>query len=151
LQGDLTGHEVTATAGIAVTAVPAVPADPDPLAPRPSGDAFAERIDDSGDLMSGNPRIPDARPLSLLRQGIAVADAARFDLYTHVSGSGLCDLAFNELKGAAGMTDLHDSHLWHDVSPFDLKPNGIALYQPVKSSHCSSRRKSLDLILSVFG
>jgi histidine triad (HIT) family protein len=148
LKGDLTGHEITAAAGIAVTAVSAVPADPDPLAPHPSGNAFADRVDDSGDFMPGNPRIPDARPLSFPGQGIAVADAASFDLYAHVSGSGLCDLAFSKFKGTAGMTDLHDSHLWHDVSPFDLKANGIALCQPVKSPPCSSTRKTLELILS---
>jgi hypothetical protein len=120
LQGGLTGNKVTTAARIAVTAVPAVPADSDPVALCPSSYAFADRVDDSGDFMSRHPRVPDARPCSLLGHGIAVADATSIDLYTHVSSDGLCDLAFNEFKGATGLSDLHDSHLWHTVSPFDV-------------------------------
>jgi len=96
----------------------AVPADPGPLASRPTGNPFADRIDDSGDFMSRHPRVLDARPYSLLGHGIAVADAASLDFYTHLSNAGLFDLAFNEFKGAAGTSDLHDTHLCHNVSPF---------------------------------
>jgi hypothetical protein len=81
------------------------------LALCPSNNAFANRINNSGDFMSRNPRVLNARPHSLLGQGIAVADATGVDLYTHVSDAGLRDLAFNEFKGATSVTDLHGTHL----------------------------------------
>src|SRR5262245_5190566 len=62
LKGDLAGDEVSATARIAAPAVSAVPANSDPLARRPPGDVHADRVDYSGDLMSRNPRVLDARP-----------------------------------------------------------------------------------------
>jgi hypothetical protein len=106
----LAGNEVTTTARIAVPAVSAVPADSDPLAWCPPGDACPDRIDDSGDLMSWDPRVLDARPDSLLCKEVAVADATRLNLDAHEPSPGLWDVAFNELKGAFRLSDLHDTH-----------------------------------------
>jgi hypothetical protein len=118
----LTGNEVTTAARIAVTAVPAVPADPDPLALRPSGNPFADRIYDSGDFMSRHPRVLDTRPQSLPGHGITVADAARFDLYANLPGARIRNIAFNKFKWATSLSDLHDTHLCHKVSPFAFSP-----------------------------
>jgi len=111
LGGDLTGNEVTAAARIAVTAVAAVPADSDPLALRPSGDACAHRVNDSGDFMSWDPRVLNAWPRSLLGHGIAVTDSTSLNLDAHVSNAGLRDFAFNNFKGSIRASDLHDTHL----------------------------------------
>src|SRR5208337_2314000 len=64
----LAGNEVTATAGIAIPAVSAMPADPGPLTGRPSGHAAADRINNSGNFMSRDTRVRDAGPGSLLGQ-----------------------------------------------------------------------------------
>jgi hypothetical protein len=98
-----------------------MPADSDPLALCPAGNACTDRVDDSGDFMSRNPRVLNARPRSLLGHGIAVADATSLDFYPHLSSAGLWDIAFNELKGATSVSYLHDSHHWHNVSPFDMR------------------------------
>jgi hypothetical protein len=106
----LAGNEVTTTARIAVPAVSAVPADSDPLAWCPPGDAWADRINDSGDLVSWDPWVLEARPSSLLCKGVAVADATSLNLEAHESSPGLWDVAFNELKTAFRLSDLHDTH-----------------------------------------
>ncbi len=69
------------------------------------------RVNDSGDFRARNPRVLDARPRSILGHGIAVADATSVDHYPHLPSARLWDLPFNEFKGAAGMSDLHGTHL----------------------------------------
>jgi hypothetical protein len=91
-------------------AVSAVPGDSDPLAWCPPGDVWADRIDDAGDLMAWDPRVLDAGPDALLCKGVAVADATSLNLDAHGSGPGLWDVAFNKLKGALPLGDLHDTH-----------------------------------------
>jgi hypothetical protein len=111
LEGDLTGNKVTAAARIAVTAVPAVPADPDPLALCPSNNACANSVNDAGYFMSRDPRVLNARPQSILDHDIAVTDATCINLYSHMADAGLRDLAFNKFKGTARASDLHYTHL----------------------------------------
>ena len=90
--------------------MPAVPADSDPLARRPSGDTCADRIDDAGDLVSRDARVLDAGPESLFGQGVAVADAASFDADAYGSDAGIGDFAFREFHRALGAVDLHNPH-----------------------------------------
>src|SRR5207245_10998693 len=97
-------------AGSAVPAMPAVPADSDPLARRPSGDARADRVDGASDLVPGDARILDAGPESELGKGVTVTDAARLDLDAHGSGTGLGDLALDELEGGIRTSGLRDTH-----------------------------------------
>jgi hypothetical protein len=111
LEGDLAGNKIAAATGITISAVPAVPADSDPLALYPSDNAYADRVNYSGDFMSRNPRVLDTRPHSLLGHGITVANSTSLNLYTHMPGTRICDLAFNEFKWAAGTSYLNDSHL----------------------------------------
>src|SRR5581483_246916 len=61
---DLAHDEIAAAAGIAITAMTAVPSDADPLSFRPAHDTGAESVDRSGDLVSGRTRVLDARPLA---------------------------------------------------------------------------------------
>src|SRR5918999_5394869 len=86
LGGDLAGDEVTASAGIAVATVSTMPADSNPLAGCPRGDARTYGIDDSRDLMARDSRVLDAWKASLYRDGVAVADAACLDLDSDVPG-----------------------------------------------------------------
>jgi hypothetical protein len=66
LSGDLTAKEFTATAGIAVPAVSTIPPHSDPLARRPFGNAWADGINHSDDLVSWNSRVLDTRKSSFL-------------------------------------------------------------------------------------
>src|SRR6266568_6181440 len=102
MEGDLTRHKDTAAARIAVTAVAAVPADAGTLTSFPADHPVADRVNDAGYFMSRDPRVLDARPHSLLGQGIAVADAASLNLYPHLPRAGVRYLAFNDLERSAG-------------------------------------------------
>src|SRR5882762_9089506 len=55
-------HEITAAAGVAISAMSAVPADPNSLPHFPPGNARAHGVDDSRDLMSGDARVLNPRP-----------------------------------------------------------------------------------------
>src|SRR5262245_38409413 len=66
LSGDLAAKEFTATAMIAVPAVSAIPPHSHPLARHPSGNAWADGVNHSDDLVSWNSRVPDIRKNSLL-------------------------------------------------------------------------------------
>src|SRR2546423_1170672 len=83
---------------------------------QPSGNACADRVDDSGGLMSRNTRVLDARPGSFLGDGIAVAYAASLDFNTHRTRSGFGDFTFNDFQRPIGTSDLHDMHLRHNSS-----------------------------------
>src|SRR6266542_1321414 len=116
LRRDLAGDEVPSPAGIAASAVPAVPADPDAIPHGPAGNVAAERIDRSGDLVPGNARIGDARPVSFDRQEIAVADAARLDANPDLPGTGFGHFALDRLQGCSRPGNLDRTHLRHESS-----------------------------------
>src|SRR5262249_54063252 len=100
-----------------IAAIAAVPPHADPLAPLPSGDAGADRVDHTGHLMAGNSRVLNTREKALLRDRIAVADAAREDLDPHRSGARFGDGPFNNFERFIGATDLHHTHSRHEISP----------------------------------
>src|SRR5262249_2799834 len=52
--------------------VPAMPADSDALSLSPSGDRGAERVDDAGNFVPGNPWILNSRPEPFFSKHIAV-------------------------------------------------------------------------------
>lgn len=118
LRCDLAGDEVAAATRIAIPAVAAVPTHSDPLAGFPWGDALSDRVDDSGNFVSGNARILDAGPSALFGKRIAVADTAGLDLDSHRARARLRDFAFNELKRPLRTWDLHNTHHWHGFLPF---------------------------------
>jgi len=98
LRRDAAGDEVPSPAGIAVSAVSAVPADPDAIFDRPARHLAAQRVDRSRNLVPRNARVGDARPLPFDRQVIAVADAARLDAYPDLPGTGLGHFPLDELQ-----------------------------------------------------
>src|SRR5437773_2121398 len=66
--GDAAEEEVAPATGLAVSTMPAVPADAYAVAWFPGGNIRADGIDDARDLVPGHSRVLDARPESLLRQ-----------------------------------------------------------------------------------
>ena len=93
-----------------MSAVTAMPAHSDPLAQRPSGDVWTDRIDDSRNLVPRNARILEAGPGSLLGKRVAVADAAGLDFDAHRTRAGPRDFALDEFQGAIRADDLYDAH-----------------------------------------
>jgi len=111
LKRDLTRNKVAAAARVAIAAVSAMPADADSLAWCPSNDACPHCVDNSGDLMSRNTRVLDARPGSFLCERITVANATSFNLDTHRSGAGLWNLTLDNFKRPIWASNLHNMHL----------------------------------------
>ena len=99
-------HEIAAAAGIAVAAMPAVPADSGALSHFPAEHARADGVDHAGDLVSWNARVSDAGARTFLGVLIAVADAAGLHLDAHRSGGGLAgfrDPPVEKLRGHSGL------------------------------------------------
>src|SRR5208282_315376 len=61
----------------------------------------------------GHARILQARPVSVLDQRIAVANATSLDFDSNPTGGRLGNFAFDNFKRSARMGDLRSSHLWH--------------------------------------
>ena len=109
-------EEVAPAAGIAVTAMPAMPADPDAIADVPAEDIGADGVHDACDLMAGHTRVLDSGPEPILRQRVAVADPAGLDPHAHETGAGHRNLALDHLEGPSRPRDLNRAHLRHDSS-----------------------------------
>ena len=105
-------HKIAAAAGIAVAAMPAVPADSDALSDFPAENARADGVDHAGDFVSRNARVRDARPRTFLGVFIAVADAAGLHLDAHRSCDGLRDFALHQLKRSLGSSGLERRASW---------------------------------------
>jgi hypothetical protein len=114
--GDLADQEIATAARVAVTAVPTVPADANPVAEAPAGDAGTEGVNGPGHLVSGDTGILNAGPVALLGQGIAVADAGGLHADAHLARTGLGYLALHDLVGAFGAHDLGRTHPGHRPS-----------------------------------
>src|SRR5947209_14145043 len=67
LGGDSTRDEITATTGITVPAMAAMPSDSDALSRCPPTNTGADGIDDAGDFVTGNSRVLNAREDPFLR------------------------------------------------------------------------------------
>src|SRR5262249_29505616 len=107
--------EVARAAALALGAVPAVPADTDALADLPRADLAADLVDPPRDLVTGNAGISEARPVSVLHQCIAVANAARFDFDAHLVRARFQKWPVNHFQLSAGPTDLHRCHVLHGL------------------------------------
>src|SRR5262249_4910039 len=71
------GDERAAAARFAVAAIAAEPADADALTGLPARHVRTDGIDHARDLVAGNARIAHAGPVAVLRQRVAMAQAAR--------------------------------------------------------------------------
>ena len=92
-------------------AMPSKPADPDALPDAPADHAGAEFIDHPSDLVPGNARKGEARPLAFDRETVAVAHAAGLDPNSDLAVVRFGDVTFEEFKRAAGPRNLHCPHL----------------------------------------
>ena len=88
----------------------AVPTHADALTGFPESDVWADSIDASGDLVSGNARILQAWPDAFFHQSIAVADAAGFDFDANLTAGGLGDGALDQFEISAWFADLNRFH-----------------------------------------
>src|SRR5439155_23513274 len=105
----------------------------DPVADVPAGDAGTDRVDDPGDLVSGDARILKARPDPFLRQGITVADAGCLHTDAHLPCIRLGYLALHDLVRALGAHDLGSTHPGHRPSYEPLSWTGHAGLIPLLS------------------
>src|SRR5262249_55932058 len=110
-----------------IAAIATVPPDSDPLAWLPSGDTGADRFDHSGHFVAGNSRVLNTREKALFRHRIAVADAASDDLDPDRSGARFGDRAFHDFEWPFGASDLHYTHLCHEIPPAISR-----LFEPLK-------------------
>ena len=99
------GHEavhaadhVAAPARVAVAAVAAEPADPDPLAHLPRERVLADGLDPAGDLVAGDARVLDTRHVALDGEGVGVADPAGLHADQDLAAAGGGDLALDQLE-----------------------------------------------------
>jgi hypothetical protein len=90
--------------------VSAVPTDADTLTGFPQSDVWADRIDASGDLVSGDAWIFQAWPDAFFDQSIAVANAAGFDFDADLATGGLGDWALDYFEISTGLADLDGFH-----------------------------------------
>src|SRR5262249_6565185 len=121
--GDLAPHageELAAAAGIAPTAVAAVPADAHLLARLPARDAGAHLVNDSRHLVAGDTRGLDAPGEALLDERVPVADAAGPHPDAHRARAGLRDGPFHDVERAFRARDLRNTHGGHVSSSLAL-------------------------------
>jgi len=92
-----------------------MPADSDALARLPVGNVSTNGVDAAGNFVSGNAWILDAGPVALFYQGVAVTDAAGFDLNPDLVAGGVWDVSFDEFEVTAGFGNLNNFHFRHRV------------------------------------
>src|SRR5262249_28533589 len=97
-----------------------VPADTDALPRLPRGHVRANLIDHAGNLVARHARVHEAWPAAFPGQDIAVTDAAGLDPNSDVPGTGLRDLALDDLEVGSGLGDLCHFHRRHGFAPCDL-------------------------------
>lgn len=108
-----TADEASTTARLAIPAIPAEPPDPHALPGLPRRHIRAGGVDDAGDLVPGHAWILNARPVTFLRDRVAMTKAARLHLDAYLTRPWLRDLSFDQLQRSTGSADLHRAHCWH--------------------------------------
>src|SRR5438874_6017288 len=87
-----------------------MPSDSNPLARFPKRHIRAHGVNPPRDLMAGNPRILQPRPVALLNQQVAVANTTSFDFDPNLPASGFRHWALNDLEISAWIADLNNFH-----------------------------------------
>jgi hypothetical protein len=125
----LAGEEIPSAAGIAVSAVPAVPAHSQALARSPSGNTWSDGVDHPNHFMSGNSRVLNPGQVALFGERIAVTDPARLDSDSDGAGGRLRNIALDNLERAIGARHLNATHLGHEtmLAGFASKAVGSAV------------------------
>jgi hypothetical protein len=115
LRSQLASNEIPAAAGRAMPTMPAMPTDADSLPGLQEGDVVANRVDDSGNFVSGNPRKLNARPQPVFGKQIAVTDPAGLNFDPDKSSVRDGYGALHQLEWAAGSRHLNNSHRGHSI------------------------------------
>src|SRR6266849_5975255 len=84
----LAQSKIAAAAGVALKTMSPMPAHADALTLLPARNAHTRSVDHARDLVPGNARILDPRPVAFLHHRIAVTNPAGFDLNPHLSRAG---------------------------------------------------------------
>ena len=93
---DLAVHEVAAPTGAALPAIPAGPADNNPITHAPIPNTRAQCIDVPGDLVAGGHRKLHTGPLAIDKQRVGVTDAAGLHGDAHAAGPGFDHCAIDQ-------------------------------------------------------
>src|SRR6185369_2036465 len=116
---ELAKNEMAATAGVALEAVSAVPAHTHPLPGLPLRDVCPDGINAPGDFMTGDARVRNSGEPRLLYQGVAVADAASFNLDPNLGTTRLRNRALHDFEISTRLADLRGFH------SFDPQGRGV--------------------------
>jgi hypothetical protein len=127
--GSLARKKVSATAGVAVSAISSMPPDTDPLTFFPPDDICADRVDNSNDFMPGHPWVLKAGESPFFCERIAVAYPTCLNLDSHLSWAWLRDVAFDNLEGPIWSRDLYGTHLGH-------KNDSLSYIDPIIQDNC---------------
>src|SRR5690242_8653190 len=122
---ELAIDEITAAAGIALEAVSAVPTYAYTLTGFPESDVWADCIDASGDLVSGDAWILNAGPLPFLHESVTVAYAAGFHFDTNLATGGLGDRAVDQFEISTRLADLNGFHRRPSFKERLIKVRGV--------------------------
>jgi len=98
LERDLAADEVAAATCVAISAMAAMPANPDTLADFPLRHSISQRINQADDFMAWNAGILKTGPLALLHQRVTVTNAAGLDFDTDPVAGRLRYIALDNFK-----------------------------------------------------
>src|SRR6201996_1904741 len=136
-QRELAGDKVPATARLAPSAMPSIPADADALTHLPLRNILADSIHKTNDLMPRHPRILNGEK-PLFRNGIAVANAASLDANTYLTCFWIGHLTGHHFKWRPSLGYLYKSRLHRrsssraGIMPETYAPEIIARMGPPK-------------------
>jgi hypothetical protein len=78
-----------------------MPADTDPLAFFPCGDARADLVDHAGHFVTRDTRVLQARPMAFLHKYVAMTNPAGLYFDANLVGAGCGDLSLDDFKSPA--------------------------------------------------
>jgi hypothetical protein len=101
--------QVASPARVAMAAVPAEPADADPVAGLPTDHPLTDGMDHSGNLVTRDDRVARARVPTELGVAVAVADAAGLDADDDLPAPRRGDFPVGEREVPTRLSDLDDT------------------------------------------
>src|SRR5262245_35689319 len=103
-------REIASPAVVTSETVSTVPTDANALTRFPGGDTAADCIETSRDLMTWHTRVLESWPPTFFHKHVAMANAAHLHLHPHLSGTGLRNVALDELPFATRFANLRQFH-----------------------------------------
>ena len=114
----LATDEIPTTTGDTLTAVPAVPSHPHPLALLPRRHARSDRVDHPGHLVPRDARVLQPGPMSFLHKQVTMTDPTGLHSDADCIGPRSRDLSRDNFEWRARTTNLHRGHLCHERASF---------------------------------